>query len=165
MKEKEYIQSFYYNIPSKIPGHLAHDKVPDGKVRWWIYSIVDLPCEKMIVGSTTSPTDRWRTYKSTCNSRNSNSTGLANHFKRGCPNDRGRDKITLDFTLLDHYDTTHEKLVKAKHESGPKCRCTECEHLKSVEDKWIVKLGTFQENGPHGLNSRNELKSRSRCNW
>ena len=108
MKEKEYIKSFYYDIPSKIHGHLAHDKVPDGKVRWWIYSIVDLPCEKMIVGSTTSPTDRWRTYKSTCNSRNSNSTGLANHFKRGCPNDRGRDKITLDFTLLDHYDTTHE---------------------------------------------------------
>ena len=77
----------------------------------------------------------------------------------------GRTKSTLDFTLLDFYDTTQEKLVNARHEPGPKCRCKECERLKSLEDSWIVKLGTFQENGPHGLNSRNELKSRSRHNW
>ena len=138
---------------------------PDEKIRWYIYSIVDVPCNKMIVGSTTSPTDRWRNYKSSCNSANSNSTGLAIHFKNGCPNDTGRTKSTLDFTLVDFYDTTQQKLVNAKHETGPKCRCMECERLKSLEDSWIVKLGTFQENGPHGLNSRNELKSRSRYNW
>ena len=165
MKEKEFIQSFFYDIPSKIHGHLAHDKWPDGKIRWHIYSIVDIPCQKMIVGSTTSPTDRWRNYKSSCNSANSNSTGLAIHFKNGCPHDVGRSKTTLDFTLLDHYDTTQEKLIKAKHEPGAKCRCKECENLKSLEDRWITKLGNFQENGSHGLNSRNELKSRSRYNW
>ena len=35
--------------------------------------------------------------------------------------------------------------------------------LKDVEDKWICRLGTF--NAPHGLNSRDEIKTRSRVNF
>lgn len=31
-------------------------------------------------------------------------------------------KDTLDFTLLDYYDTTREKLILAQHVPGPKCR-------------------------------------------
>ena len=80
----------------------------------------------------------------------------------GCPNDLGRDKSTLDFTLLDHYDTTIERPRHAEHLSGPKCRCSECDKLKLLEDKWILKLGTFYD---HGLNSRDEVKSKSRYNW
>ena len=161
MIEKECIYSFYYKIPSKIHGHLAHDKWPDGKIRWFIYSIEDIPCQKLTVGSTTNPTSRWRTHKSTCNSGNSNSTGLSKHFKNCCPNDTGKHKNTLNFTLLDYFDTTNEKLILAKHESGAKCRCSECVNFKSLEDKWILKLGTFY----NGFNTRDEVKSKSRCNW
>ena len=69
---------------------------------------------------------------------------------------------TLDFTLIDYYDTTVSKLFKAKHEAGPKCRCSKYNHLKILEDKWIIKLGSFYGDG---LNSRNEIKSKSRGNW
>ena len=164
MKEKEIIQSFHFGTSSKIHGHLTHDKfsTQDEKLRWYIYCIEDVPCHKQIVGSTTDPPARWRTYKSTCNSRNSNSTGLSKHFKEGCPNDDGKEKSTLDVTLIDYYDTTLSKLLKANHEPGPKCRCTECGKLKLLEDKWMIKLGTFYD---HGFNSRNEIKSKSRCNW
>ena len=162
MKEKEYVESFHFDIPSKIHGHLAHDKMPEGMLRWFIYSIEDIPCHLKTVGSTTDPPSRWRTHKSTCNSQNSNSTGLSKHFKTGCPNDTGRSKNTLDFTLLDYHDTTQAILNLANHEPGPKCRCSECGKLKSKEDEWILKLGTFYENG---LNSRDEIKARSRSNW
>ena len=131
-------------------------------LRWYIYSIEDVLCQLKIVGSTTDPTSRWRTHKSTCNSKKSNSTGLSKHFKTGCPNDIGKEKNTLDFTLLDFYDTTQEKLVLANHEPGPKCRCSECDKLKSLEDIWILKLGTFYDKG---LNLRNEVKAKSRYNW
>ena len=121
-----------------------------------------MPCHRQIIGSTTDPQARWRTYKSTCNSKNSNSTGLSKHFKEGCPNDNGKEKTTLDFTLIDYYETTASKLLKANHEPGPKCRCLECNQLKLLEDKWIIKLGTFYGDG---LNSRNEIKSKARGNW
>ena len=46
---------------------------------------------------------------------------------------------------------------------GAKCRCYECEKLKKQEDKWICRLGTFY--GGNGLNSRDEIKARSRVNF
>jgi hypothetical protein len=79
----------------------------------------------------------------------------------GCPNDLGRDKMTLDFTLINYYDTSKEKLILAEHEPG-QCRCSECDKLKSLEDKWILKLGTFYGSG---MNSRDEVISKSRFNW
>ena len=141
--------------------YLSHDKAPPGFLRWFIYSIEDVPCQQRIVGSTTNPYNRWSNYKSHCNKKNSNSTGLSKHFKEGCPNDTGLSKSTLDFTLLDYYDTTNEKLILANHVPGPKCRCLECEKLKNVEDFWIMKLGTFYE----GFNTRDEVKAKSRYNW
>ena len=137
MIEKELIDSFHFNKSSKIQGHLSHDQfsTADEIIRWYVYSIEDIPCHKQTVGSTTDPTSRWRTHKSTCNAKNSTSTGLSKHFMEGCPNDPGKEKETLDFTLIDHYDTTAAKLARAKHEPGPKCRCSECDHLKSLEDK------------------------------
>ena len=83
----------------------------------------------------------------------------------GCPNDPGKEKETLDFSLIDYYDTTATKLSRARHEPGPKCRCLECESLKQLEDKWIMRLGSFCENGELGLNSRNEFKAKARVHW
>ena len=66
------------------------------------------------------------------------------------------------YTLIDFHDTSLEKLRNVGHVPGPKCRCEECEKLKLIEDKWILKLGTFYENG---LNTRDEVKGKSRYNW
>ena len=66
------------------------------------------------------------------------------------------------FIFFCNIEVTHEKLALANHEPGPKCRCSECEKMKSLEDAWILKLGTFYE---RGLNTRDEVKTKSRCNW
>ena len=54
------------------------------------------------------------------------------------------------------YCTEHEA---AEHIQGPQCRCTECGKLKDLEDKWIMRLGTYEDKG---LNDRNEIKSKCR---
>ena len=163
MVEKATVKSIHFNSQLKIHGHLAHDKAPAGKIRWFIYSIQDLPCDKIIVGSTQDPKLRWANYKSTCNLRKSNATGLCKHFKEGCPNDIGSDKSTLDFTLIDHFDTTKEKLRNAKHIPGVKCKCTECNKLRDLEEIWILKVGSFY--GSSGLNTRNDIKRKTRSQW
>ena len=133
--------------------------------RWFVYLLEDTPCRKSIVGSTTKPTSRFSNHKSSCNNGPSHSTGLAKHFtlKGGCPNDTGRQKDTLNFTLVDHMDVSQEDLEKAGHVKGPKCRCIECGKLKDLEDKWILKMGTFYGEG--ALNSRDEIQSKTRFNW
>ena len=65
-------------------------------------------------------------------------------------------------TLIDFYDTSEEALIRAGHTGGVQCRCKECNNLLGVENKNILKLGTFYE---HGLNSRDEIKSLCRCKW
>ena len=67
------------------------------------------------------------------------------------------------WTLVDHIDVTEEQLVNAGHQGGAKCRCKECTRLKTVEDKWICRLGSFH--GSSGLNTRDEIKARSRVNF
>ena len=69
----------------------------------------------------------------------------------------------LIFTLIDHIETSEEKLREAGHEKGAKCRCSECQRLKSHEDKWICRMGSFFP--PYGLNTRDEIKTRSRVNY
>ena len=159
MREKNSINSFYYITKFRIHGHLKHDYSPEGKIRWFIYSIEDIPCKKQIVGSTQDPVKRWRNYKSTCNSERSNSTGLASHFMDGCPFDTGKEKTTLDITLIDYFDTTPEKLQRAGHVPGPYCQCKECNLLKDLENRWILKMCSFY--GSSGLNSRDEVKTKA----
>ena len=146
------LPKIYFDKKHRIHGHLAHDKSPEGKIRWYIYTIEDTPCHKLIVGSTSTPTLRWANHKSTCNKKSSKSTGLSKHFMEGtgCPNDVGKGKETLNVTLIDYMDTTKQKMLDAGHEKGPQCQCTECIILKTLEDKWILKLGTFY--GSSGLN-------------
>ena len=81
----------------------------------------------------------------------------------GCPNDTGKQKETLNFTLIDYIDVSPEYLVKIGHVKGPQCRCMECNRLKDVEDSWILKMGTFYGDG--ALNSRDEVQAKRRCNW
>ena len=76
----------------------------------------------------------------------------------GCPFDQGRDKNTLNYTLIDFFDTTQEKLTNASHIPGPRCRCKECELLKELENQWILKIGSLY--GVSGLNTRDEMKSK-----
>ena len=113
--------------------------------------------------TTQSPTKRFLNHRSCCNSEKSNSSGLAKHFANGgCPNDLGREKDTLIFTLVDYLDTTEEELQLAGHIRGPQCRCDICQKLKSLEDKFILRSGTFYTNG---LNTRDEVKNQVRCHW
>ena len=64
---------------------------------------------------------------------------------------------------MDFYDTTENKLRLAGHEPGPQCRCSECNRLKRVEDKWILRMGTFH--GDYGLNTRDEFTAVERGNY
>ena len=99
------------------------------------------------------------------NSMTSESSGLAKHFKDGgCPkpNEPGREKENLTVTLVDHLDTTQEEIDAANHTGGVQCKCTICGKLKTLEDKFIVKTGSFYT---HGLNSRDEIRKKSRCQW
>ena len=156
MKETNFVTSFHFGTKHGIWKHLAHDKVPNDVVRYWIYSI-DEPCPKRYVGYTTNLKARFArfsTHKSTCNSKNSNTSGLATHFKEGCPNDDGdRKKLILNFTILDFYDSTSRKQQLAGHKTQY-CKCSECSRAKRLEDRWIFRLGTMF--GDTGLNCKDE---------
>ena len=104
-------------------------------------------------------------YKSSCNKGPCKQTGLSKHFtlRGGCPNDPGKKKEILNFTLVDYFDVTEEKLSRVGHEPGPKCRCEACSELKNLEDTWILKMGTFY--GTWGLNERDEIQSKTRFTW
>ena len=132
MRETDFVESFHFLRKHRIHGNLSHDFAPEGKIRWFIYLIEDTPCHKQYVGSTQKPTQRWGTHKSTCNSMKSTSTGLSKHFMVGCPNDAGKEKETLNFTLIDYHDTTPEILTQVNHLPGPKCQCSECNILKKT---------------------------------
>ena len=69
-------------------------------------------------------------------------------------------RASVRVTLMEHMDTTHDKLVAANHKPGPGCRCKECGKLKSLEDKWICRMGTYH--GRYGLNDRCEITNKVR---
>ena len=165
MVETNFVESVFYNQKFRIHGHLSHDLSPSDMLRWFIYLIEDIPCNKAIVDSTTKPTSRWSAHKSSCNNGPSHSTGLSKHFTLnwGYPNDIGREKKTLRYTLIDYIDVSQDDLQKAGHVKGPKCWCSECNRLKDLEDSWILKLGTFY--GDSGLNTRDEIQSKTRYKW
>ena len=155
-RETSMVNYVYLRKNFAIHGHLVHLKPSQRpKLRWFIYLMEDLGCRLQYVGSTTDICSRWAAAKSACNKRNSNSTGLYKHFQEGCQNDGGQQKDNIRLTLLDYLDTTVERLELSGHVGGPQCRCTECNKLKRVEDKWIMRLGTFHRDS--GLNSRDEI--------
>ena len=71
-------------------------------------------------------------------------------------------KDTLVFTLVDHLDTTEDELQLVGHIRGPQCLCSVCQKLKELEDNFILKSGTFYSNG---LNTRDQVAGKARCQW
>ena len=163
-RETTFVKSIFYRRKHAVHGHLVHLK-PSQKVklRWFVYLLEDLLCLKQYIGSTTDICGRWSNTKSACNKADSDRTGLYKHFRDGCPNDTGQEKSHIRLTLVDYYDTTEDRLRLAGHEPGPQCRCVECNGLKRVEDKWILRMGTFH--GDSGLNARNEFTAVARGNY
>ena len=105
-----------------------------------------------------------RVQKKACMDGNLSNTGLYKHFMTGCPEYQTNGDLShLKWMLVDSLNTSAELLQQAGHVGGAKCRCTECQKLKELEDKWICRSGTFY--GQHGLNTRDEVKSRSRVNF
>ena len=97
-----------------------------------------------------------------CNKRDSDATGLYKHFRDGCPHDTGQNKQTIRISLIDFMDTTAGKLIDSGHRKG-NCKCSECDKLRKLENKWILRLGTFY--GESGLNARNILDSAVRVHY
>ena len=85
---------------------------------------------------------------------------MEEHFKMGCPNDIDAKKSHITITLLEHMDVKHEDILRLNHNNSPGCQCDLCQKLKEKEDKWICRMGTLHH--PYGLNSRDEIKRKSR---
>ena len=158
MVERSFVQSEYYQGRKfAIHGRNIHLKASESKpLRWFVYLEEDVPCRKQYIGSTNSVTSRWANTKSRCNARDSDMTGLYEHFRDGCPHDDGRKKMNIRISLVDFIDTSIEKLNRANHKKG-NCKCSECDRLRRAENKWIMRLGTFY--GDSGLNGRNIINS------
>ena len=165
MEETSCVYSYYFNKRFAIHGRNIHLPASQkNKHRWFVYLCEDMACQLLYVGSTTDVCGRWANTKKACLDGDSTNTGLYKHFNNGCPAYNGNGDLShLRWTLIDFVDTTAELLTASGHVGGPKCRCSECERLKKQEDKWICRLGTFY--GVNGLNTRDEIKSRSRVNF
>ena len=156
------IFSFHFQKNFAIHGRNIHLLASQkNKYQWFVYTIVDEFCELIYVGSTTDVCARWSQTKKACLDRNNSNTGLYKHFQDGCPG-YNTALCHLRWTLVDSITTSEEELRGAGHQGGAKCRCNICNKLKTVEDKWICRLGSFYN---HGLNTRDETKAKSRVNF
>ena len=166
MLERSHVTSSHFGVKHAIAGHNVHTPATQrAKLRWYIYMEECVHPEGVFqyVGSTTSMTERWSNTKSKINSGKKPSTGLETHFKEGCSQNLGPDLGNVRITLMEHMDTTHKKLIEAMHQPGPGCRCTECGKLKSLEDKWICRIGSYH--GTYGLNDRDEITNKVRSQY
>ena len=163
MVETSFVTSYHFQRRFAIHGRNIHLKASmKNKMVWFIYLIHDTECLLLYVGSTIDPCKRWSSTKSACQNRKVSNTGLYSHFKDGCPTHLETGNLNhLTITLIDSMTTSEEKLTDAGHTGGVQCRCSECEKLKSIEDKWICRLGSFH----NGLNTRDEIKNRDRVNF
>ena len=163
MVETSTITSPYFGRKFAIHGRNIHlPAAQRRKLQWFVYVVEDIACGLVYVGSTVDVCSRWAQTKKACLDENNGNTGLYKHFRDGCPNNTG-DLSHLRWTLVDHIEVTQEQLTNVGHQGGAKCRCSECIRLKTVEDKWICRLGSFYGGG--GLNTRDEIKARSRVNF
>ena len=165
MVETSTVTSYYFKRKFAICGRNIHLPASQKKkLTWFVYCVNDTACQMLYVGSTVDPCSRWAQTKKACLDRNNTNTGLYKHFAEGCPTHLETEDVShLTYTLLEHMDTSEEKLQRVGHGGGVSCRCKECEKLKNMEDKWMCRLGTLNTNR-FGLNSRDEIVSRARVN-
>ena len=165
MVETSYVESYYFERKFAIHGRNIHLPASQKKkLTWFVYLVHDTACQLLYVGSTIDACHRWSGTKSACLGRKRDNTGLYKHFMEGCPTHLTNGDVKhLTWTLIDYIETSEELLENAGHTGGVSCRCSECIRLKNQEDKWICRLGTFHQ--PHGLNTRDEIKARSRVNF
>ena len=165
MVETSCVESYYFGRKFAIYGRNVHLPASQKqKYTWFVYLVHDTSCQLLYVGSTMDACHRWSSTKSACLSRKKDNTGLYKHFMEGCPAHLASGDVKhLTWTLIDFIETSEEQLKDAGHTGGIGCRCSECVRLKNQEDKWICRLGTFH--APHGLNTRDEIKARSRVNF
>ena len=162
MTETKSVVSRHFKVKHTISGHNVHPPATQKtKLKWFVYLEEDTLCGKQYVGSTNSITHRWANTKLQCKNRNSKGTGLEEHYRVGCPSDPGAELSQISITLLEHMEVSHEDILKYMHKNSPGCQCDLCKKLKEKEDKWICRMGTLHQ--PHGLNSRDEIKRKSRC--
>ena len=161
--EKRDVLSSHFKRKHSIAGRNIHLPASQKlKLRWFVYLEECVHSDKIYqyVGSTNSMTQRWSNTKSVINSLHSNpnilpGTGLEKYFKTGCSEYKGPSLDHVKISLLEHFDTSEEKLWDSIHQAGPGCRCSECNGLKRMEDKWILRMGTYH--GETGLNDRDEI--------
>ena len=171
MVERSEVISTHFGVKHSIAGNNVHlPATQKEKFLWFIYLLECIHPEGryQYVGSTISVTHRWANTKSKIISLASNpslqaGTGFEKHFKEGCSQYRGQALESVRVTLLETFVTNKEKTTASNHKAGEGCRCSECEKLKELEDKWICRLGTFH--GQFGLNERDEMKRRSRAGY
>ena len=163
--------STHFGVSHMIAGNNIHLPATQAmKLKWFIYleECIHPEGTYQYVGSTDSMTHRWANTKSKIISLAAGSsvkpgTGLETHFKTGCSQYSGADPNTVRVTLLENMRVSEESLKTSIHQAGPGCRCTLCEKLKLMEDKWICRLGTFH--GTFGLNERDEVRRRARGSY
>ena len=112
-------------------GHNVHLKATEKlKLRWFVYlqECLHTNGTYQYVGSTNCVTERWSNTKSKCNAGKTEGSGMEKHFKMGCSANHSPELENVRITLLEHYDSSQEKLKLANHKPGPACRCKECEN-------------------------------------
>ena len=165
MVETRSIFSSHFQRRHAVAGKNVHLKATEKvKLRWFVYLQECIHPDGVFqyIGSTSSVTERWANTKSKCLTGNTEGSGIEKHFKLGCTA-KMNDLANVRNTLLEHFDTTKEKLKSANHKPGPGCRCSECNQLKNIEDKWIFRMGTMY--GKFGLNNRNEVTNKVRAGF
>ena len=163
--------STHFGVSHMIAGNNIHLPATQAKkLNWFIYLEECTHPEGTFqyVGSTDSITHRRANTKSKIISLADGSSakagaGLERHFKEGCSQYSGPALNTVRVTLLESMIVSEDDLKTSIHQAGPGCRCTLCEKLKKLEDKWICRLGTFH--GTFGLNERDEVRRRARGSY
>ena len=155
--------SSHFGVAHHIAGNNVHLPATQAKKhKWFIYleECIHMVGTYQFVGSTDSMTHRWANTKSKikCLANGGTKkagTGLEKHYQVGCSEYSGEDLKHIRITLLEQFNTNEESLRASNHQEGPGCRCSQCEKLKNLEDKWICRLGTllgFHQHSPYMAN-------------
>ena len=132
MVERREVFSSHFKVKHAIAGRNIHPPASQKqKIQWFVYleECLHPHASFQYVGSTNSFTHRWSNTKSIMNSiqtRNSvqPGTGLEKNYKQGCSQYSGPDLNHVRVSLLEHFNTSEEKLKAANYNIGPGCRCS-----------------------------------------